>query len=82
MNDDAPATYTFTGNGNFSDAANWINNLVPPYTLPVSDEIIINPAGTGECILNVPLRMRTGGKFTVVAGKKIRVNGNVRVANY
>jgi len=82
VNDDLQVVYTFNGNGNFSDAANWLNSLVPPYSTPVSDEIVINPAGNGECILNVPLRMRTGGKLTVTAGKKFRVNGNVRVANY
>ena len=47
----------------------------------IYDEIIINPAGNGECILNVPLRMREGAKLTIVAGKKFTVNGNVRIAN-
>jgi len=82
VNDDVQTVYTFTGDGNFSNAANWLNNMVPLYNLPVSDEIIINPAGSGECFLNVPLRMRAGGKLTVIAGKNFRVNGNVRVANY
>jgi len=82
VNDDLPSTYTFTGNGNFTDAANWLNGLVPPYNNPLSDEIIINPAGNGTCILNVPLRLRAGGKFTLITGKKLVVNGNVRVAKY
>ncbi|MBL0358067.1 MAG: hypothetical protein IPP72_14900 [Chitinophagaceae bacterium] len=82
INDDLPATYTFTGNGNFTEPSNWLNGLVPPYTTLIYDEIIINPAGNGECILNVPLRIREGGKLTIIAGKKFTVNGNVRVANY
>jgi hypothetical protein len=82
INDDLPGTYTFTGNGNFTEVANWQNGLVPPYLTLISDEIIINPAGNGECILNVPLRMRAGGKFTLVTGKKLKINGNLRVANF
>ena len=81
INDDLPATYTFIGNGNFTETANWQNGLVPPYNTLIYDEIIINPAGNGECILNVPLRMREGAKLTIVAGKKFTVNGNVRIAN-
>ena len=81
INDDIPNTYTFTGNGNFTEVSNWQNGLVPPYNSLISDEIIIDPAGNGECIVNVPVRMRAGGKFTVAPGKKVIINGNVRVAN-
>jgi len=81
INDDIPNTYTFTGNGNFTEVSNWQNGLVPPYNSLISDEIIIDPAGNGECIVNVPVRMRAGGRFTIAPGKKVIINGNVRVAN-
>jgi hypothetical protein len=82
INNDLPGTYTFTGNGNFTEAANWQDELVPPYNTIIADEIIINPAGNGECILNVPLRIRSGGKLTLVTGKKLKINSNLRVVNF
>jgi len=81
-NDDVQATYTFTGNGAFTEAANWLNNKIPPYNNPVYDEIIIDPANNGECVLSVPLKIRTGGRLLVKPGKKLRIDGNVRVASY
>jgi hypothetical protein len=80
LNDDTQDVYTFTGNGVFTDASNWSNSNPPPYPFPLSDEIIINPSGNGECILNVRLRVREGGKFTVMPGKKLVIQGNVRTA--
>lgn len=81
-NDDTQAVYTFTGNGDFTQPSNWQNNNIPPYNIPLYDEIIIDPAGSGECVLTVPLKIRTGGRLVVRPGKKLRVDGNVRVVNY
>lgn len=81
-NDDTQAVYTFTGNGDFTQAGNWLNNKMPPYNNPVYDEIIIDPVNGGECVLTVPLRIRKGGKLVVMPGKKLRIDRNVRVANY
>jgi hypothetical protein len=69
-------TYTFTGNGNWNNAANWSNNLVPPALL-VSGEIVINPAGNGECKLNVPQTISPDAKLTVLPNKKFTVLGNL-----
>lgn len=81
-NDDTQAVYTFTGNGDFTLATNWLNNRMPPYNNPVYDEIIIDPVNGGECVLTVPLRIRKGGRLVVMPGKKLRIDRNVRVANY
>jgi hypothetical protein len=80
LNDDAASIYTFTGNGNFSNAASWINGQVPPAELQTGDEIIINPSG-GTCILNIPLTILPGGKITVMAGKNLVVQGNLTIRN-
>lgn len=64
--------FTFIGNGNWSDAANWSNNLKPPDPLPAGAEIIINPSG--ECVLNVPIVFPANVKLTVIAGKTLKVN--------
>ncbi|MEO6455917.1 MAG: hypothetical protein ABIN97_17680 [Ginsengibacter sp.] len=72
-------TYTFNGNGNWSVAANWSNSTIPPSPLPQNSQIIINPAGNGECILNVPFTIPQGNKITVQTGKKFRLLGNLTI---
>ncbi|HMO62254.1 MAG TPA: hypothetical protein PKC39_02390 [Ferruginibacter sp.] len=68
--------YIFTGKGNWDEANNWQDNVIPPAVLPQGFEIIINPSGSNECVLNIPLqRISPGAKLTVVAGKKLRVQG-------
>jgi PKD repeat protein len=72
-------TYTFTGNGNWDDAANWSNNNIPPSPLPATNNIIINPAIGGQCVLNVSQTINSGANFTVNTGKNLVVQGNVRI---
>ena len=71
------SSFTFTGNGNWSIAANWNNSLVPPVTLPHGSQIIINPSGTGECVLDIQQRVSSSAAVTVQAGKKFKVLGNL-----
>jgi PKD repeat protein len=72
-------TFTFTGNGNWSNAANWISNAVPPLNLPASNTIIINPVTGGQCILDVSQQVAAGSTFIVNSGKKITIPGNLRI---
>jgi hypothetical protein len=78
INDDIGSIYQFTGTGNFNSAFNWQNNTAPPADLKPNDEVIINPS-SGECILNVPLRVVKDAKITVSPGKVLRVTGNVQI---
>jgi hypothetical protein len=71
--------YTFTGKDNWSDAGNWSNNTKPPSILPSGTEIIINPLGAGECILNQLQTISSGARLTVINGKKIKINGNLQI---
>lgn len=71
------AQYTFIGNGAWSNAANWSNNLKPPSPTPPKAEIIIDPAGNGECVLDVQQVVSAGSKLTVISGKKFRVEGKL-----
>jgi hypothetical protein len=73
----APVIYTFTGNGNWNVAANWLNNLMPSSPLAAGSEIIINPSGT--CELNIPFTIQPGGKITVKTGKAFNVHGNLSI---
>lgn len=72
-----PHIYRFTGNGNWNVPANWSEGLVPPSTLPANDMILIDPAGVGECILNVTVTVPSSSSLIVVSGKRFRVPGNL-----
>lgn len=72
-------TFTFTGNGNWNDANNWSNNMIPPSPLPATNNIIINPAAGGECILNVQQTVSNGASFTLQPGKHLLIQGNFRL---
>ena len=64
-------TYTFIGNGNWSNPTNWSSNRLPPATLPVFSTIIIDHIVGGQCILDVPQSIASGGSITVNAGKNL-----------
>jgi len=72
-------TYTFIGNGNWNNAANWSNNTIPPSTLPATNTIVINHANGGQCILNVSQTVNSGASFIVNTGKNLVVGGNMRI---
>jgi hypothetical protein len=72
-------TYTFTGNGSWSTTANWENSQVPPALLPNGSTIIINPSGTGECILGINQQLEAGAYLNVMPGKNFKVQGNLQI---
>ncbi len=69
--------YTFTGAGNWTTTTNWNAAGVPPSLLPIGAEIVIDPSGTSECVLNIPQTISKGARFTVKAGKKFRVTDSL-----
>jgi hypothetical protein len=70
-------TYTFNGNGNWSDTANWVNRMVPPTPIPNGTVVNISPGAAGECILNIPVRIPANVNLNVQPGKKIKVLGDM-----
>jgi hypothetical protein len=64
--------YTFIGTGNWSVAANWVSNKIPPSILPAGHEIIINPS-SGNSVKNIPVILGPGSKLTVMPGKTLIV---------
>jgi len=69
--------YTFTGNGNWDVAANWLNNQIPPAVLPAGNSIIINPLPGGKCLLNTTQIISRGATITVMPGKTMQVPGSL-----
>jgi CHRD domain len=70
--------YTFTGNGSWSNAANWDGGSVPPSNLTGRGEIVIDPIVGGECVMNIPTQtIAPGAKFTVKTLKKLRIVGSL-----
>jgi len=72
------AIYTFTGSGDWNIEGNWEGGLIPPVTLSGCTQIIINPTGTEECLLNIPIQIIPAGTtITVMTGKKFRIPGRL-----
>lgn len=63
--------YRFIGNGNWSNAANWQNNSLPPLDLPGCKEIIIDHIAGGQCILDIPQYLLKSSHLTVLSGKNL-----------
>ena len=75
----ASTTYRFTGNGNWSDAANWQGNLVPPTTIPAGTEVVIQPSVGGQATLNQSISFAPGSQLTVAANAIFNVPGNISI---
>ncbi|HZV68489.1 MAG TPA: YCF48-related protein [Saprospiraceae bacterium] len=67
-------TFTFTGNGNWSIAGNWVNTLKPSASLPSGFSIVIDPIPGGECVLDITQHISTGANFTIRPGKYFRIS--------
>lgn len=74
----AAYVYTFAGAGNWTDASNWVNNKIPPDSLPGGSRIFISPVD-GECVLNKSQTIQPGGKITVSEGKQFRIIGKLDI---
>jgi 1,4-alpha-glucan branching enzyme len=75
-------TFTFNGNGAWTNPANWSGGNQPPNTIPAGTEIIINPAPGGTCVIDVnstPITFAQGSKLTVANGANLVINGNLNV---
>ena len=71
--------YTFTGDGNWDIAANWINSTIPPAILPAFSEIVIDPIVNGQCVLNISQTISKDAVITVKTGKKMIVPGALTI---
>jgi len=77
----ASVVYTFTGNGNWSDSNNWQNGNVPPASIQPGNLIIINPSGSGQCLLDIPYTVAPGASLTVMPGKQLVLPSQLTINN-
>lgn len=77
----ASVVYTFTGNGNWSNTANWLNAVAPPASLNTGNQIIINPVEGGQCVLDIPYTVAPGAILTIMPGKQMLVPGTLNINN-
>jgi hypothetical protein len=75
----ANVVYSFTGSGNWNNPLNWPGNIVPGPVLGDYVDIVINPTGSGECILNVPVTVPKSSSITVAPGKRFVIQGNLTI---
>lgn len=75
----AKATYTFNGNGNWSNANNWVNKIKPPEYVTGTYKIFIDPIPGGQCILDVNQQITAGAIFTIRSGKTFVIPGNLNI---
>ena len=72
------SVYHFTGAGNWNIEGNWEANLIPPTVLIGCSQILIDPAGSNECLLNIPMQSIPGGtSIKIISGKKFRIPGKL-----
>lgn len=76
---DYHCNYRFTGNGSWNTTTNWLNNEIPPAILEKDGTIIIDAILGGECLLTGAQTISAGSRIRVIAGKKLRVTGNLIV---
>lgn len=71
--------YIFTGNGNWSDAANWKDQFVPPAQLFPGNQIMIAPLNGGTCKLDIPYTLSPGAAINTLPGKNFIIQGNLHL---
>jgi uncharacterized delta-60 repeat protein len=79
--DIAGPVYVFNGNGAWNDAANWLDQLIPPASLPNGSTIVISPEPGGNAILNIEQNIEPGGKIIVNNNARLLIEGDLNIGN-
>ena len=46
---------------------------MPPPVVPFCSEVIIDPVGNGECVVDVPVKLENGASLKIAGNKKLRL---------
>lgn len=77
-NTNEKTVYTFTGNGQWSNASNWKNNTIPPNPLPTGSVIAIKPYNNGTCNLTIDRTISPGGDFFIEPGSSFVIEPGIQ----
>jgi glucose/arabinose dehydrogenase len=77
LESDGAIQYTFVGNGNWSNAANWLNGMIPPSNSVTGSIIAIRPSAGGECIVDLPVSIAAGTNLLVENNKTLKMSSNI-----
>lgn len=72
--------YTFNGNGDWTDASNWVNNLVPPHILSAGSTIHLNSKPGDTCKLNIAQTISSGAILTISPGSIFIISGGLSIS--
>ena len=72
-------SYNFTGDGDWNNALNWSNHIIPPTVLLAGSQISINPSTNGLCILSTQETIAPGASFIVQQNAQLLITGNLRL---
>lgn len=75
----ATAVYTFTGNGSYFTASNWLNNSVPPNPVPAGTAVRIQSSNSDECVVDQPVSFSPGAALQVSSNARLRLAQNVHI---
>lgn len=73
------AKYIFSGTGNWSTIENWEYQIQPPSNLFPNNQIIINPAPAGDCVLDIPFTVSPGAALIVNTGKNLLIKNQLSI---
>ena len=71
--------YIFNGNGDWSNAVNWLNNNKPPLRLTAGAEVRIIPPAGAQCTLDVPVYFLYDAFLYVGSHAKFTVENNISI---
>jgi uncharacterized protein (TIGR02145 family) len=74
----SPTSFTFTGNGIWSNPDNWKDQLKPENELRKWDSLFIKTFGNDSCLLDVPITFLPGANIIVQEGSRFIVPGNIQ----
>lgn len=70
-------TYTFVGNGLWSNSSNWLNNIQPPNTVTSGSTVTISPNTGDSCLLDIPVSLSPGANLIIATGAHFEIAGNL-----
>lgn len=70
--------YVFQGNGDWDLPQNWLQQRVPPHSLPAGSEILIQAAPGGQAVLARLQVISPQARLLVLSGKQLLITGSLR----